>query len=277
MLLMLPGLAFGQAAKAVPNLLPYQGRLLRSDRTPETGQKILTFTIYNDAGQSGMALWHEDQSVVLTNGFYAVLLGAANPLPAPPPAVSDPPFFLDGRDLWLGVKVQGDSAELSPRHRLASVAYAVTATNALNAASATHATSADSATNAANATHAGSADSATNATKASSADRATTADSATSANYAANAGHATTADSASAVTGRVIGGGYLVMNSSQNAFAICTGWGVFVPTTSSSCTSTGCSDASCSSGARLILTGNGSCWSSQYGFSSYCRYFLCLQ
>jgi hypothetical protein len=274
MLMMVPGLAFGQASKAVPNLLPYQGRLLRVDRTPEIGQTTLTFTIYNDSGQAGVALWHEDQSVVLTNGFYAVLLGAAVPLPA----VGDSKFFLDGRDLWLGVKVQGDSAELSPRHRLASVAYAVTATNALNAATATHAASADSATTATNASHALGADNATSATKANSADHATSSDSAKNADYATNAGHANTADSASSVTGRVLGGGSLVMNSSQNAFVGCTGWGVFVPATTSSCSSSGgCGDPSCSSGARLILLGHGSCWSSANGFSSYCRNYLCLQ
>jgi hypothetical protein len=182
--LLLPAVALAQAAVPAPRLLPYQGRLLRADGSPETGAPWLTFRIYG-ARDATTPLWTEAQSVPLTNGFYAVFLGSVSVFPD---------ALFDGHDRWLGVTV-GDGAELTPRQQLASVAYAVTATNAYRAASADQAASAalaaratlaDRATSADYAQRAATAATADTATRTTRADRATTADTATTAVTASN-------------------------------------------------------------------------------------------
>ncbi len=114
--ILLPALALAQ----VPPKLGYQGRLLKSDGTPETGSVAITFAIY-DAETAGTLQWSEVQPVELTNGFYSVFVGDQTSFP------TDKNIF-DGRVLWLEVTV-GSSAPLTPRQRIASVAYALTATN----------------------------------------------------------------------------------------------------------------------------------------------------
>jgi hypothetical protein len=181
-LLLLPALALAQAAVPAPRLLPYQGRLLRADGSPETGPQWLTFRIYG-APDATTALWTEAQSVPLMNGFYAVFLGAVSTFPD---------SLFDGHDRWLGVTV-GDGQELAPRQQMASVAYAVTSTNALRAATAdlasnatlaARASVADHASTAAYAEKAGSAANADTATRTARADRATFAESAATATTA---------------------------------------------------------------------------------------------
>jgi hypothetical protein len=191
--ILIPTLALAQASTPAPRLLPYQGRLLRADGNPETGTPQLTFRIY-DAASGGAALWAEQQSVPLTNGFYAVFLGSVAPF-------TDALF--DGSDRWLGVTVE-DEAELSPRQQIASVAYAIMATNALQAANAVRADSAARAESAATADSATSAAYATTAGRASTADTATTAATAASATTAANAAHATHADTATNLSGGTV-------------------------------------------------------------------------
>lgn len=67
------------AAAQVPGTLGYQGRLLKSDGSTEAGIVDLSFALFNAAG-GGVALWSEQQSVALSEGFYAVALGAAKSL-----------------------------------------------------------------------------------------------------------------------------------------------------------------------------------------------------
>jgi len=174
---LIPALALAQAQTAVPRLLPYQGRLLRADGSPETGSPRLTFRIY-DTASGGSARWSETQAVPLTNGFYAVFLGSV---------ASFPEALFDGRDRWVGISV-GDGPELTPRQQIASVAYAITATHALVAAEATRAGSANRAASAAladRATTAGHATTAERASQADSAARTSLADRATLAEEAA--------------------------------------------------------------------------------------------
>ncbi len=114
--ILLPALVLAQ----VPQKLGYQGRLLKADGTPEIGSVAITFAIY-DAETVGTLQWSEVQPVELTNGFYSVFVGDQTPFP------TDRNIF-DGRPLWLEVTV-GSSAPLTPRQRIASVAYALTATN----------------------------------------------------------------------------------------------------------------------------------------------------
>jgi hypothetical protein len=186
-LLLLPALARAQASVPAPRLLPYQGRLLRADGTPEKETQRLTFRVYA-APDAPSALWSEAQDVPLTNGFYAVFLGSVSVFPD---------TLFDGHDRWMGVTV-GDGPELTPRQQIASVAYAIMATSALRASTADQATTAATATRATAADRAASADYARTAGSAATADTATRT---TRAEHAATADSATTAITATSLSG----------------------------------------------------------------------------
>jgi hypothetical protein len=124
--LLLPALVLAQTTVAVPQTIGYQGRLLKADGSPETGVAHITFTVY-DAEAGGNAKWSELQTVVLTNGFYAVFLGSTTVASGNQLAAA-----FDGNERWLELQIQSDATPLAPRQRIASVAYAVTATNASN-------------------------------------------------------------------------------------------------------------------------------------------------
>jgi hypothetical protein len=103
----------------VPQRLTYQGRLLKSDGTPEQGIVQLKFSIFS-AASGGTALWSEQQSIGLTDGFYAAFLpskGVAAP--------AFPPNLFDGTDRYLELEVGG--LPLAPRHLVTSVPYALRA------------------------------------------------------------------------------------------------------------------------------------------------------
>ena len=140
--LLLPAFTLAQA----PQLIGYQGRLLKSDGIPQTGATI-TFAIYAAETRSAgeQPLWSEVHQVALTNGFYAVFLGNGRSTTQPDqPAPPFPSALFDGSRRWLELTVAGDAGPLTPRQLIASVPYA------LRAANAAHATSADQATNATN-------------------------------------------------------------------------------------------------------------------------------
>jgi hypothetical protein len=107
----IPALALGQ----VPAKIGYQGRLLKADGTPEGGVVKMTFSVYS-AGTGGTALWTEDQSVAMTDGFYSVFLGDVKPFAG---------GVFDGADKYLEVSANG--LPLSPRQRVGSVPYALVA------------------------------------------------------------------------------------------------------------------------------------------------------
>jgi hypothetical protein len=103
----------------IPHLLNYQGVLTDSagDPVPD-GTYQMTFGIY-DSATDGNLLWSETQpNVQVSDGLYNVLLGSVNPIPAD--------VFCGGADRWLGMKV-GSDAEMTPRQRIVSVAYAYAA------------------------------------------------------------------------------------------------------------------------------------------------------
>lgn len=104
--------AFGLASGA--DTINYQGRLMESAGAPVDGSSVgVTFSIHG-VSSGGTALWSETQSISVAGGLYNVELGKSNPIP-------DDLFA--GADRWLGVRVGGD-AEMSPRARITSVAYA---------------------------------------------------------------------------------------------------------------------------------------------------------
>lgn len=76
-------LAAASSALAVdpPQLLTYEGRLLRADGTPESGVVNFTFKLYESESDT-TAVWTENQALGLsTNGYYSALLGSVNDLP----------------------------------------------------------------------------------------------------------------------------------------------------------------------------------------------------
>ncbi len=111
----------GLAAQAgsVPELISHQGRLLKTDGTPETGAHSLTFTVY-EVSSGGVALWTESHpGVVVDEGLFTVLLGSTVPVSSD---LLSPPSSGSPVERWLEVTVDGQV--LSPRMRLASVPYA---------------------------------------------------------------------------------------------------------------------------------------------------------
>lgn len=97
----------------VPQRLGYQGRLLKADGSPEAGALEVTFSLH-DSATGGTALWREVQNLGFVDGFYAVQLGEATPLPA---------SIFDGAPRWLELNLGGSA--LTPRQAVASVPYAV--------------------------------------------------------------------------------------------------------------------------------------------------------
>jgi len=133
----------GFAGEGVPQLLNYQGKLADSAGRPVDAPRYITFEFYDAPfGGNLLAGFSETQQVVVTKGIFNVLIGSAT-------EGGVPASVFDGAEVYLCVKVQGD--ELSPRQRIASVAYAirsVQADSSLRAAEADHATAADTAVDA---------------------------------------------------------------------------------------------------------------------------------
>jgi hypothetical protein len=106
-----------------PMLINYQGRLT----DPTTGRPkpdddySMRFKLY-DAETGGNLIWAETQTVPVSGGLFNVLLGSENPLSA---------THFSGTERWLEVVVDGQT--LSPRQRIASVAYSIQAQEAANA------------------------------------------------------------------------------------------------------------------------------------------------
>ncbi len=103
------------AVAEIPGLISYQGVL-----TDDTGTVVpdgtyqLTFRIY-DVATGGTDLWNEIQDVQVTGGLFTVMLGSVSPL------------NLDfDTGYYLGITVESES-ELSPRVRLCSSPYAISA------------------------------------------------------------------------------------------------------------------------------------------------------
>jgi hypothetical protein len=111
------------ATAAVPDTLHYQGYLTNAVGDPvhcpdavacpdETFD--LTFQLY-DSAEGGDPLWEEThEAVPIVRGTFDVELGSEGPID--PAVLSDP--------TWLGLSVNG-SAEMAPRQRLVSAAFAL--------------------------------------------------------------------------------------------------------------------------------------------------------
>ena len=101
---------FETSPSAVPEMIHYQGVLADDAGNPLDTTVSMTFSIYDDF-TDGTALWTEIHGSVTTlGGLFNVLL-------------SIPSSYFDGSDRWLGLTVGADP-EMTPRQRMASVAYA---------------------------------------------------------------------------------------------------------------------------------------------------------
>jgi hypothetical protein len=109
-LLLMQTVAFAQT-DPVPNVMNFQGRLAKPDGTPvPDANYTLRFSLW-DAPTGGTEKWSQTVSnVPVRNGIIAILIGLFVPADFQ-------------TDRWLEIKI-GSDAPLSPRQRLASVAYA---------------------------------------------------------------------------------------------------------------------------------------------------------
>lgn len=105
--------------QSVPLLLNHQGLLIGADGLPMEGLVSFHFALYDQA-EGGDLLWVEDSQLELIDGYYQVQLGHQ----------SDLGGRFGGEARYLGISLNG-GAELSPRHRVVSVPYALVAANAV--------------------------------------------------------------------------------------------------------------------------------------------------
>src|SRR5437773_2277296 len=109
-MLRLISLALVTAALAAParaetlGTLTQQGYLLDAADQPVTASVPMVFAFYADSGGSGTALWSESQTVLVSKGYYAAVLGLQTALPA---------SLASAPTLYLGVNVGG--GEMLPR------------------------------------------------------------------------------------------------------------------------------------------------------------------
>jgi hypothetical protein len=106
-------------AADVPQTLTHQGRLYDASGAAVTGQKTLTFKIY-DTANAATPIWSEKVVVTFDEGYFSTDLGAASPLKE----------VLDGKQRFLGIQVD-EEPEMTPRVVVNSVPYALVAGNAI--------------------------------------------------------------------------------------------------------------------------------------------------
>ena len=114
----------GTAAFAdAPGVLDFSGRLGDASGIYD-GQVELTITLYDHASSfdSGHVIWTESSKISVSDGRFHVLLGAdvGNPIPLD---------LLATNEVYVGVRADDDD-EISPRLRVASVPYAMMASEA---------------------------------------------------------------------------------------------------------------------------------------------------
>jgi hypothetical protein len=111
--------AAGLNAGTSPSTISYQGTLSTASGTAINAAVGLTFSLYN-VQSGGSTLWTEAHTganaVPVTNGLFNVLLGSITPIPA---------SVWDNTTVYLGVQVEDDGDELSPREMVSAVPMAM--------------------------------------------------------------------------------------------------------------------------------------------------------
>jgi len=104
-----------QTHAQIPEQLSYQGVLTDTSGNPRPdGSYSMTFRLYTVVS-GGSALWTEAKSVTVSDGVFTTYLGDTTPFPI---------SITWSTTYWLSLQVGGDP-ELSPRIKLASVAYSL--------------------------------------------------------------------------------------------------------------------------------------------------------
>jgi hypothetical protein len=114
-------IADGVDAVTIPQMLSYQGKLTDTLGLPVADTTYSTnFRLYN-VPSGGSPFWNETQVARTRGGLFSVLLGSVTPIGTVP----------DAGAAYLGMAVAG-GAELTPRLRIASAAYAYLSARAAN-------------------------------------------------------------------------------------------------------------------------------------------------
>ena len=109
----------GTDAVTIPRMLSYQGKLTDSlGNSAADTLHAIRFRLYAQP-TGGTQLWEENQQVRTKSGLFSILLGSVTPIGSMP----------DAGAVYLGMAVAG-GAELTPRLRIASAAYAYKADTA---------------------------------------------------------------------------------------------------------------------------------------------------
>jgi len=103
-------LAESEVEAEMNDIVPIQGRLTDASSHPLTGTYSITFSIY-DQEEGGTALCTDTDGVQVANGLFSAELDFCTG------------EDIDGRQLWLGVKV-GSDPEMEPRQGIYAVPYA---------------------------------------------------------------------------------------------------------------------------------------------------------
>jgi uncharacterized protein YjbI with pentapeptide repeats len=112
----------GADAITMPQMFSYQGMLTDTLGVPVADTTYsIEFRLYT-APSGGSAYWNETQTLRTRLGLFSILLGSVTPIGSVP----------DAGALYLGMAVEG-GAELAPRLRIASAAYAYLTERAANA------------------------------------------------------------------------------------------------------------------------------------------------
>lgn len=105
---------FAASAWAIPPVINYQGAMVDDNGVPADGDFSITFRMWDDS-TGGTLLWSEIQGTVeINDGLFDVLLGSVNPLNRQ---------VFDNDSVWLELQVDPNPA-MTPRQRIATVAYA---------------------------------------------------------------------------------------------------------------------------------------------------------
>lgn len=89
--------------------IPIQGRLLTAGGVPVDGELEVGFRLYS-AASAGTLYCEDYHAITVADGLYSTTITCGRQ-------------YLDGRDLYLAVKIEGDD-EMTPRQKILPVAYA---------------------------------------------------------------------------------------------------------------------------------------------------------
>lgn len=114
-------ICFSIVSAAVPLQINYQGRLVNNTNLAN-GVVALSLRLY-DAETGGNLLYEDESPVPVVDGLYSAFIGGH-------PVAGDLGLALTNAEVWIEAAING--IDLSPRERLASVAYAVVAGSVTN-------------------------------------------------------------------------------------------------------------------------------------------------